>query len=173
MGMNDPSKRQNLVVFVEVDRCIADAIQIVTGCTVGRRNLKLVDIGKFAATFLDTSNGSAVRISSRKDARPSAMRFAERNGRIAPGELVEEFSQREKEIIVRAYSEMPETDLMTIEKVRVSVPNEKPPRRPPHIVVCSSCGELIFDHKEIVSEDRVLCRSCAFGAYYERQPSYS
>jgi formylmethanofuran dehydrogenase subunit E len=29
------------------------------------------------------------------------------------------------------------------------------------------CGEEIFDHKETVQEQRVLCRSCASGAYYE------
>ena len=99
---DDSSKRENLVTF-EVERCIADAIQIVTGCTVGRRNLRLVNVDKFAATFVDVSNGRDVRISSRRDARASARKFAERNGWVASGESIEEFSEYEKEIIVRAY----------------------------------------------------------------------
>jgi formylmethanofuran dehydrogenase subunit E len=171
LGMNDdPSKRENLVTFVEVERCIADAIQIVTGCTVGRRNLKLVNVGKFAATFVDASNGRGVRISSRKDARASAMRFAERNGWVASGEPIEEFSEREKEMIVRAYSEMPESEMFAVEKVRVSVPKKEHHSGAKEPVVCSACGELIFDHIEIVKEKRVFCRSCASGAYYESQP---
>lgn len=84
----DPSKRHDLVVFAEINCCIADAISVTTGCTLGRRNLKLVNQGKFAATFSNISNGKAVRISSRKDARNSAMRWAERNGWIALGERI-------------------------------------------------------------------------------------
>jgi len=164
----DPSKRHDLIVFAEIDRCITDAISVATGCTPGRRNLKLVNYGKFAATFVNTSNGRAVRISLRKDAINSAIRFAERNGWIAPGERIEEFSEREKEIIIRAYTEMPETDLIVVEKVKVKVPSEDLPSRPTHIVSCNLCGESIFDHKEILREGRVFCRSCALGAYYEK-----
>jgi formylmethanofuran dehydrogenase subunit E len=171
LGMDDPSKRENLVTFVEVERCIADAIQIVTGCTVGRRNLKLVNTGKFAATFVDISNGEGVRISSRKDAHALAMRFAERSGWIASGEIIEEFSEREKQMIVRAYSEMPEPEMFAIEKVRVSMPKNEQRSGPTEPVVCSSCGELIFDQMEIIRQKLVLCRSCASGAYYERQRS--
>jgi len=170
LGMDDPSKREKLVTFVEVERCIADAIQIVTGCTVGRRNLKLVNVGKFAATFVDVSKGNGVRISSRKDARGSAMRFAERNGWIASGELIEEFSEREKEIIVRAYSEMPESEMFVVEKVRVNLPWKEHRSGLKEPVVCSACDELIFDRMEIVNDKGVFCKSCASGGYYERRP---
>jgi formylmethanofuran dehydrogenase subunit E len=86
LGMTKRSKRHDLIVYVEVGRCIADAIQVVTGCTVGHGRLKLVDYGKFAATFVDISSGKAVRIVSRKDARTAAMRFAEKEKWIKPGE---------------------------------------------------------------------------------------
>lgn len=168
LQMTDPSKRDSLVIFVEIDRCITDAIQVATGRTLGRRNLKLVNYGKFAATFADISNGRAVRVSSRRDARDLAMRFSQRKGWIAPGEQIGEFSERERDLMVRAYSEMPESELMTIEKVKVNVPKEEIPGRPTYIVACTACGELIFDHKETVKEGRVLCRSCASGAYYQK-----
>lgn len=167
LDMLDPSKRHDLIVFAEIDRCITDAISAATGCTLGRRNLKLVNYGKFAATFVNTSNGRAVRVSSRSNARNAALRFAEKNGWIHPGEKIQEFSEREKELIIKGYTEMPEEDLVLIRKVRVNVASEELPGRPTHIVACASCGESIFDHKEIVKEDRVLCRSCASGAYYE------
>lgn len=168
LGMTNPSETDNLVVFVEIDRCIADAIQIVTGCTLGRRRLKLINHDKFAATFLDISNGKAVRISSKKDARAMAMKYAGTKGWIMPGERLEEFSEREKMIIIKAYSEMPEADLISIEKVRVNLPEEEAPGPAMHVVTCDSCGELIFDHKEIARESRVLCGSCASGPYYEK-----
>lgn len=62
LEMMDPSKRHDLVVFAEIDRCITDAIFVTTGCTLGRRNLKLVNCGKFVATFLNISNGKAVKV---------------------------------------------------------------------------------------------------------------
>jgi formylmethanofuran dehydrogenase subunit E len=167
LDMIDPSKRHDLMVFAEIDRCITDAISVATGCTLGRRNLKLVNYGKFAATFVNISNGRAVRVSSRTDARDAAMRFAEKNGWILPGEQIQEFSDREKELIIKGYTEMPEEDLIQIRKVRVNVPSDELPGRPTHIVACASCGELIFDHKEIVKGERVLCRSCTSGAYYD------
>jgi formylmethanofuran dehydrogenase subunit E len=167
LDMMDPSKRHDLVVFAEIDRCITDAISVATGCTPGRRNLKLVDYGKFAATFVDISSGRAVRVSSRRDARDAAMRYAEKNGWIRPGEQIKEFTDREKELIIKGYTEMPEEHLIQIKKVKVSIPADDLPGRPTHIVACALCGEEIFDHKEIVKEQRVLCRSCASGAYYE------
>lgn len=65
---------------------------------------------------------------------------------------------------------MPESEMFAVEKVRVGVPKKEHRSGRKEPVVCSSCGELIFDHMEIVTEKRVLCRSCASGAYYESQP---
>jgi formylmethanofuran dehydrogenase subunit E len=169
LGVTDPEKRHSLVVYVEVDRCIADAIQIVSGCTVGRRSLKVIDYGKFAATFVNVTDCKAVRVASKKEARPAAMKFAEEEGWLNPGERIAAFTEREKELMVRAYSEMPEEDLIDITRVKVNVPNEDLPGKPMQISACESCGEQIFDHREIIKLDQTLCKSCANGSYYEEQ----
>jgi len=168
LDMIDPSKRRDLIVLAEIDRCITDAISVTTGCTVGKRSLKLVNYGKFAATFVNTSSGKAVRVVSRNDARDSAIRFAERSGWTTPGERLPEFSHREKEILIKGYMEMPEAELIFIERVKVSLPSEELPGAPTHIVFCKSCGESIFDHKEVVKGGGIFCTSCANGAYYDR-----
>lgn len=66
-GMNPLKPNENLRVEVEVDRCMPDAIQAITGCTVGRRTLKCLDYGKFVATFMDMESGRTLRISARDD----------------------------------------------------------------------------------------------------------
>ena len=55
IGIRDPKgkDRKNLIVFVEMDRCATDAIQSVTGCSLGKRSMKFMDYGKMAATFLN------------------------------------------------------------------------------------------------------------------------
>jgi formylmethanofuran dehydrogenase subunit E len=60
--MNLFAPGRDLIVYVEVDRCATDAIQAITGCSLGRRSLKHKDFGKFAATFVDSGTGNAIRV---------------------------------------------------------------------------------------------------------------
>ena len=51
MGMELNTRHKNLVVILEIDRCMSDAVQSVTGCSMGKRTLKQMYYGKFAVTF--------------------------------------------------------------------------------------------------------------------------
>src|SRR6266851_7243034 len=64
LGIEDPrgKDRKRLVTFVEIDRCLTDAIAVVTGCRLGKRALKFRDWGKAAATFCDLRENRAVRV---------------------------------------------------------------------------------------------------------------
>ncbi len=64
IGIVDPrgSDRKKLYVIVEIDRCATDAIQSVTGCSLGKRSMKWLDHGVMAATFVNLESGSAVRL---------------------------------------------------------------------------------------------------------------
>src|SRR5512135_1338665 len=79
-GIADPKgrDRKGLIVYVETDRCATDAVQSVTGCSLGKRSLKFLDYGKMAATFLNLKTNKAVRIIAREDSREKAKeRFPE------------------------------------------------------------------------------------------------
>jgi len=39
VGVDEPKACKNLVVYVEMDRCATDAVQAVTGCSLGKRSL--------------------------------------------------------------------------------------------------------------------------------------
>ena len=43
VGIDEPKGCKKLVVYVEVDRCATDAVQAVTGCSLGKRTLKFLD----------------------------------------------------------------------------------------------------------------------------------
>lgn len=43
-------------VYVEIDRCATDAIQAVTGCSLGKRTLKFLDYGKMACVNTETQH---------------------------------------------------------------------------------------------------------------------
>jgi formylmethanofuran dehydrogenase subunit E len=155
LGIDDVSKyRKRLVTFVEIDRCATDAVSLVTGCRLGKRSLKFLDFGKVAATFVDVQTNRAVRVVARDDAREKA--------RAMFPELAEPHQQQ-----LAAYQMMDDTDLFTLQPVRVKLAAEDLPGRPRSRVVCEECGEGINDGHERRVDERVLCRSCAGESYYE------
>src|SRR5271157_886790 len=156
LGLDDPAgaDRKRLVAFVEIDRCVTDAIPVVTGCRLGKRALKFCDFGKVAATFCDLRDGRAVRIAALESSKQRAR------------EMFPEIESRNQQQM-RAYRIMPDEDLFAIQWVRVAIgPEELPGYKAPR-VVCAQCGEGVNFKREVVREGRPLCRACAGERYYE------
>lgn len=152
VGVERPRSSKKLMVWVETDRCAADAVQTVTGCKLGKRTLKHVDLGKLAATFLNTETGVAIRVSARADSRERAAAM---------------FAGRERhEAQLEAYRLLPEGELFDIEAVSVAVGELEQPGPPQVRVVCRRCGEEVSDGRHVGDDDGALCRSCAGDAYY-------
>lgn len=156
IGINDPrgEDQKKLIVWVEIDRCMADAVSAVTGVRLGKRSLKYVDYGKVAATFLNTSTKQAVRIVALEQSRS-----------MADSRYPEISDKRERQF--RAYFEAPDEELFKTELVDVDLSEFDSPGSPRARVICSSCGEGINDGREIVtSSGTLVCRACDKGSYY-------
>ena len=155
VGIDDPrgADRKSLIVFVEIDRCAADAVNTVTGCRLGKRTLKFFDYGKLAATFLNSTTGEAVRVVALDSSREAAdCAFPE----------IENKYERQ----LLAYKQLPDSDLFKVEKVRVKLEPQDQPGRPVSRISCEECGEGINDHREVIHDGRTLCRSCGGDSYY-------
>ncbi len=148
---DDRADRKRLIVYVETDRCAADAIESVTGCKLGKRTLKHVDYGKVAATLVDTQTGRAVRVIARDDARDKVAAYGDSGTPQAQ---------------LAAYQKMPDDDLLLVQRVKVDIPPEDLPGRPLRRVTCEACGESVSDGREVMVNGRVLCRACAGASYY-------
>lgn len=157
VGIEDPcgKDQKKLLVFVEIDRCAADAVNTVTGCRLGKRTLKYYDYGKLAATFLNTRTGEGVRVVALDSAR-----------QVADCAFPEIESKYERQL--RAYKILPDQELFKVENVVVKVSVEDRPGRPVSRVICDECGEGINDRREVKRDDRTLCRACAGESYYVR-----
>jgi len=158
LGIDDPrgADRKKLIVWVEIDRCMTDAISAVTGVRLGKRTLKYVDYGKVAATFLNTETQRAVRIVALERARTLA---DERYPEIA--------NKRERQF--RAYSEATDDELFETELVALELSDFDAPGSPRSRVICSVCGEGVNDGREVVdASGDLLCRGCYSGNYYSR-----
>jgi formylmethanofuran dehydrogenase subunit E len=158
IGIEDPrgADRKKLIVWVEIDRCMADAVGAVTGARLGKRSLKYVDYGKVAATFLNTDTQEAARVVALESSRALA---DERFGSIA--------SKRERQF--RAYSEATDAELFKIEKVALELNEMDAPGSPRSRVICAVCGEGVNDGREVRRADgTVACRSCSGESYYQK-----
>ena len=156
IGLDNPRELpqiKQLIVYVEIDRCATDAIAYVTGVKLGRRSLKFLDNGIMAATFVNLETGKAFRIVSTEKSRELAHDYAADCGDIRQQQL-------------EAYKKMPDEDLFTVMPVQVDVPIHDMPGPSRFKVRCDACGAMVRDKKEVLINDRVLCRPCAYGTYY-------
>jgi formylmethanofuran dehydrogenase subunit E len=156
IGILDPrgKDRKSIMVFVETDRCATDAVQSVTGCSLGHRSMKFMDYGKMAATFLNLRTGRAVRVVAKEESRRKGKEYF-------PGIENKYAAQLE------AYKIMDEEDLFDVMEVIVRLNPEDMPGRPLRRVRCDSCGEFVQDLREIRVAGRTLCRPCAGSGYYD------
>ena len=158
IGVDDPRgrDRRKLIVWVEIDRCMADAVSAVTGVRLGKRSLKYVDYGKVAATFLNTETKRAVRIVALESSRALA---DERFGSIE--------NKRERQF--RAYSEATDRELFKVEDVALDLDEMDAPGSPRSRVICAVCDEGVNDGREVIRSDGTLvCRSCNGKSYYTK-----
>lgn len=155
VGISDPKgeDRKKLYLFVEIDRCATDALQSVTGCSLGKRSMRFMDYGKMAATFVNLSTDRAVRVFAREEARDKAKDYF-------PG--IEDKYQCQLE----AYKVMPDEELFLMNEVTVSIAPEDMPGRPHGRVRCTMCDEYVQDKREVLNNGHLLCRACANGRYY-------
>ena len=156
IGLAEPTRFdqiKKLIVYVEMDRCTADAVAHVTGVKLGRRSLKFVDYGIMAATFLNLETNISFRVISTEEARDLATVYAP--------EIVEKYPQQ-----LEAYKRMPDSVLFRVQKVRVDMSEYDLPGPTRKKVSCSQCGQVVRDNREVVNNSHNLCKPCVQGAYF-------
>ena len=120
---------------------------------MGHRTLRLADYGKVGAAFVDVRTETAVRVAPQLDIRDKAYAYA-------PEEKKHYFAQ------LVGYQRMPDDELLTIWPVKLTTPIQQIVSRAGVRVNCTVCGEEIINEREMMREERPLCRACAEPAYY-------
>ncbi|MDR2602432.1 MAG: FmdE family protein [Spirochaetaceae bacterium] len=144
LALEEPQKYRDLVVFVESDRCLSDAVSTVTGCKLGKRRLKHKDYGKSAASFLDLRTSRAVRVSSIGWVN-------------APANVN----------LLEYFAALTDEELFKVEEVEIPFPPCEAPGKPVEKIECGLCGEMITDSRHIIKDGKALCKSCAGFSYYK------
>lgn len=142
---------EELICIVMSDGCAVDAIQYLTGCTLGKGNLIFQDYGKMVFIFLKRKGGTfekGLRVSFKMPASMKKMRKSK---------------NLTKEKVALFLLTMPEEKLFTIHRLKkYSVPERA---KIFSSQTCSSCGELTMEPRLTVQDGKFLCRECAPEGY--------
>ncbi|WP_214408493.1 FmdE family protein [Sphaerisporangium fuscum] len=160
------SQDNEILAIGETDACAIDAVQVVTGCTLGNRHLVQEDNGKIAFTFWRVADGTGIRVS----AKPGSEAFRGEEAwalarKVEAGTATDEergrFKQGQAERVRRILA-VPVEDLLVTETVSGEAPEAK--KLQPH-APCDGCDEqtstaVLHNHR-----GRMLCPPCHLEAH--------
>ena len=156
IGLDEPTRHdqiKKLIIYVELDRCAADAVAHVTGVKLGRRSLKFMDYGIMAATFVNLETGQAFRVVSSEEARDLVAAYAP--------EIAEKYQQQ-----LEAYKRMPDSVLFRVQQVDVNIQDCDMPGPTRYKATCAKCGQVVRDRREVMKDGRALCKPCTAEIYF-------
>jgi formylmethanofuran dehydrogenase subunit E len=153
---------EELVAIVENDACGIDAIQYMTGCTIGKGNLILRDFGKNVYTFINRKTEQAVRINMRADFDINHMdpEIAELRKKMMDGSAnqaeKQEFRHRMEKAAYAVLTQQP-TDIFTVRQVHAEIPKKAQIFRS---VICECCKEMVAESRARLQDGKIVCPSC-------------
>ncbi len=153
LGIDLPQREKRLLAIVETDGCFVDGVSAATNCRVGRRTMRVKDLGKVAASFVDLSTGEAIRIAPLSTSRAAANRYA-------PFEPDNWHQQ------LLGYQIAPDEQLFSWRKIILHEPIETYISKPGMRVICRICQEEIMNEREVLVDGNFLCQTCAGDSYY-------
>lgn len=128
------SSDEELVCVTENDACGVDAIQFMTGCSLGKGNLIYRGTGKMAFSFFNRDTGESLRMI----AKP----------------LKEEMNYEQKQKYIL---NSPVDEIFDFMKPSFSLPNNALIFQS---VVCESCGESAPEYKMRLQDGKKVCLDC-------------
>ncbi len=139
--------------------CFADGVQVATGCTLGKGNIKKLHYGKWGLTLIDKKTKRAVRVVPRAEAmqRSKESQFMQlRKSGVPASQVPAEVATPLVEMVANA----PDEALLKIGEVF-----EYDWQDAPHTfesVVCASCGEMtVTRNARVTSDGQVVCIPCS------------
>lgn len=157
------SRESQLLAILELgdnhfSHCLADGVQMITGCTYGKGNITKLGYGKFGLILVDRTTGRAVRVvphAGAQDATKTTGIFSEYRQENGPSSQV--FDEEVDPLIDEVLRAPQETLLVVGEEYRLDVPVSAESLE--HFV-CECCGENVVERYGRVIGNQQLCIPC-------------
>jgi formylmethanofuran dehydrogenase subunit E len=139
--------------------CFADGVQMITGCTFGKGNIRKLGYGKWGLTLIDKKRGKAVRVVPRAKAIQANQQtdfFQKyRMKGVPPTQVPPEVVEPLVEKVLNA----PEEQLLQVGEVFDYTPQEPPVSF--RSFVCEECGEMVVETYGRFKQEKKVCIPCA------------
>ncbi len=139
--------------------CFADGIQMITGCTFGKGNIKKLHYGKWGLTLVDVATQRAVRVTPTAEAMMGNKKtkfFTDYRMKGIPASKVP------TEIIdplVEKVMNMPEEKMLKISEIfQYKLPKKKPDSFAGFI--CDECNEMVVEGYGRPLGNKKVCQAC-------------
>jgi formylmethanofuran dehydrogenase subunit E len=157
------AKDGQLLALVELGEdhcatCFADGVQMITGCTFGKGNIKKLQYGKWGVTLVDVATARAVRVTPKAEAMLANKQtefFKEYREKGVPASKV---PPEVVEPLVQRVMSAPQDKLLSVGEVfKYEITHR------PHSfssLVCDECGEMVVEGYARIVGDRKVCIPC-------------
>lgn len=138
--------------------CFADGVQVITGCTLGKGNIKKVNIGKWGLTLINKKTQEAVRVVPKGEAMLQNKESAFMRDYRSKGVPATKVPDAVVQPMVENVMNLPDEMLLTIGDVVAH-----PYRQKAHSFdgfICEECGEMVVEQFGRVKGDKKVCISC-------------
>ncbi|WP_035294466.1 FmdE family protein [Clostridium sp. KNHs214] len=133
LGVNF-SKDEEIVCVTENDACGVDAVQVITGCSMGKGNLIYRGTGKMAFSFFNRKTGESIRM------------------------ILKPFKgEMDREKRMKYILEADVDDIFDFKKPSFQLPIKA---RLFSNIVCEKCGESAPEHKIRIMNGQKVCIDC-------------
>jgi formylmethanofuran dehydrogenase subunit E len=138
--------------------CFADGVQMITGCTFGKGNIKKLHYGKWGVTLVDVASGRAVRVTPKAEAMQANKKtefFTEyREKHIPASKVPDDVVQPLVDRVMNA----PDEQLLSISDI---FDYDVPPKHDSFAgFVCDRCGEMTVEGYGRLLGDEKVCIPC-------------
>ncbi|MBE0616731.1 MAG: tRNA CCA-pyrophosphorylase [Proteobacteria bacterium] len=152
-----------LMALVEIDEdhcatCWADGVQVATGCTFGKGNIRKLNYGKWGLTLIDKKTQRAVRVVPKAAAmmKNKQSKFMELRSSGVPASQID---PAVADPLVQAVSSAPDEMLLDVGPVHPYAWQDAP-----HTfasVLCAACGEMVVERNARLKEGKTVCKPCS------------
>ena len=138
--------------------CFADGVQMITGCTFGKGNIKKLNYGKWGVTLVDVATKRAVRVTPKAEAmlaNKTTEFFSKYREKGIPASKVPDETV---DPLVQRVMNAPEEQLLNVGEV---FDYEPPPKHDSFAgFVCDRCGEMTVEGYGRPLGDQKVCIPC-------------
>ncbi len=161
------SKDKTLIALVELGddhcaHCFGDGVQMITGCTFGKGNIRQLGYGKFGLTLIDKATGRAVRVVPKGEAQAAQKKTDFFQNYRMKGVPASQVPNAVVEPLIDKVMSLPDGELLVVGEIH---PHPLTPKEESFAsFLCDRCGDMVVEGYGRPLGDQKVCEPCYHAA---------